>query len=117
NQLHIHVELVQVAQYAATIEAMRADKVDIVHFGALSYLIAAQKAGAQAIVSRGFADGHLGGYRSVIAVPKDSPIHSMQDLKARAKSVIFAFADPASTSGDLYPRVGLLNLGIDPEKD
>lgn len=117
SQLHIRVDLVQLDHYAATIEAMRAQKVDIASFGALSYLIAAQKAGAQAIVSRGTPDGRIGGYRAVIAVPKDSPIHSMQDLKARAKSIVFAFADPASTSGNLYPRVGLLDLGIDPEKD
>jgi len=117
SQLHIPVDLVQVSQYAATIEAMRADKVDIAHFGGLSYLIAAQKAAAQAIVSRGYAGGRLAGYRSLIAVPKNSSIHSIQDLKAHAKSLVFAFADPASTSGNLYPRVGLLSLGIDPERD
>ncbi len=117
NQLHIPVDLVQVDQYAATIEAMRADKVDFAHFGGLSYLIAAQKAGAQAIVARGYPDGRLAGYRSLIAVPSDSPIHSLQDLRARAKGVVFAFADPASTSGDLYPRVELQSLGIDPERD
>ncbi len=117
SQLHIPIDLVQVEQYSATIEAMRADKLDIAHFGALAYIIAAQKAGAQAIVAKGYPDGKLGGYRSLIAVPKDSPIHSIQDLKARAKSIVFAFADPASTSGNLYPRVGLQKMGIDPERD
>jgi len=117
SQLHIPVDLVQVQGYAPTIEAMRADKVDIAHFGALSYLIAAQKAGAVAIVARGYANGELGGYHSVIAVPKDSPYHTLADLKAHAKDIVFAFADPASTSGDLYPRVELQDIGIDPEKD
>lgn len=117
GQLHMPVEVIAVEGYAPTIEAMRADKVDLATFGALGYIIAAQKAGAQAIAARGFPDGSIGGYRSVIAVPKDSPIHSMQDLKAHAKDIVFAFADPASTSGDLYPRVGLLDAGIDPEKD
>jgi len=117
NQLHLPVNLVQVSQYSATIEAMRADKVDIAHFGGLSYLIAAQKADAQAIVAHGFPDGKLGGYHSVIAVPKDSPYHSMADLKAHAKDIVFALADPASTSGDLYPRVELQSIGIDPDRD
>ncbi len=117
SQLHLPVNLVQVEQYAATIEAMRANKLDIAHFGALAYIIAAQKAGAQAIVSRGYPNGRISGYRSLIAVPRDSPIHSIEELKARAKSVVFAFADPASTSGNLYPRVELQNMGIDPEKD
>jgi phosphonate transport system substrate-binding protein len=38
-------------------------------------------------------------------------------LKDHAKDIVFAFGDPASTSGNLYPRVGLLNAGINPEKD
>lgn len=117
SQLHIPVEVVRVEGYAPAIEAMRAEKIDMGNFGSLSYLIAAQKAGAQAIVARGNPDGTLGGYRSVIAVPKNSPYHSIEDLKAHAKDIVFAFADPASTSGNLYPRVGLLNAGINPEKD
>lgn len=117
SQLHIPIEVVRVEGYAPTIEAMRADKVDIATFGALGYIIAAQKAGAQAIVARGFPPDKIGGYRSVIAVPRNSPYHSLADLKAHAKDIVFAFANPASTSGDLYPRVGLLSAGIDPEKD
>ena len=50
-------------------------------------------------------------------MPKDSPYHSLADLKAHAKDIVFSFSDPASTSGNLYPRVGLLNAGINPEKD
>jgi len=117
SQLHMPVEVVSVVGYGPTIEAMRAEKVDLARFGSLSYIIAAQKAGAQAIAAHGFADGSLGGYKSVIAVPKDSPIRSLQDLKAQAKDIVFAFADPASTSGNLYPRVGLLDAGIEPERD
>jgi phosphonate transport system substrate-binding protein len=117
RELHRPVEVVRVEGYGPTIEAMRAEKVDIAGYGALGYIIAAQKAGAEAIVSRGNPDGTLGGYRSMIAVPKNSPIHSLQDLKAHAKDIVFSFSDPASTSGNLYPRVGLLNAGINPEKD
>jgi phosphonate transport system substrate-binding protein len=117
KQLHIPVEVVNVQGYASTIEAMRAEKVDISLFGPLSYLLAAQKAGAEAIVARGYSDGSLAGYRSIIAVPKDSPIHTVEDMKLHAKELTFAFSDPASTSGNLYPRVGLLSMGINPERD
>ncbi len=117
SQLHIPVELIQVDTYASTIEAMRAQKVDIATYGGLSYILASQKAGAEAIVARGFPNGSRGGYRSVIAVPKNSPIHSMADLKAHAKDLVFDFADPASTSGYLYPRVGLQSMGINPDTD
>jgi phosphonate transport system substrate-binding protein len=117
EQLHMPVEMVLVDGYGPTIEAMRAEKIDMISGSSLTYLLAAQKAGAEAIVARGFPDGSIGGYRSVIAVPKDSPIHSMQDLKAHASDLVFAFAEPASTSGYLYPRVGLQNANIDPDKD
>jgi len=117
SQLHMPVDVVRVEGYAPTIEAMRADKVDVATYGGLGYILASQKAGAEAIVARGFPDGQIGGYRSMIAVPKDSPYHSMQDLKAHAKDIVFAFADPASTSGYLYPRVELQSIGIDPDKD
>ncbi len=117
SQLHIPVELTQVEGYASTIEAMRAQKVDIAGYGGLGYILASQKAGAEAIVARGFPNGSMGGYRSVIAVPKNSPIHSMADLKAHAKDLVFDFADPASTSGYLYPRVGLQSMGINPDTD
>jgi phosphonate transport system substrate-binding protein len=117
KQLHMPVEVVAVQGYAPTIEAMRADKVDIAGFGPLAYIIAAKNAGAEAIAAYGSPDGSLGGYRSVIAVPKNSPIHSVEDLKAHAKDLVFAFSDPASASGNLYPRVGLLSMGINPERD
>ncbi len=117
EQLHMPVDVVKVEGYASTIEAMRTEKIDLANFGSLSYTIAAQTAGAEAITAMGNPDGTLGGYRSVIAVPRNSPYHSLQDLKAHAKDIVFAFGDPASTSGNLYPRVGLLNAGINPEKD
>ena len=117
EQLHMPVDMVLVDGYGPTIEAMRAEKVDMISGSSLTYLLAAQKAGAEAIVARGYPDGSIGGYRSVIAVPKDSPIHSMQDLKAHAKDLVFAFAEPASTSGYLYPRVGLMDAGINPDTD
>jgi phosphonate transport system substrate-binding protein len=117
KQLNMPVEVVRVDGYAATVEAMRAEKIDMFSGSSLTYLLAAEKAGAQAIAARGFPDGAIGGYRSVIIVPKDSPIHSMQDLKAHARELVFAFAEPASTSGYLYPRVGLVSNGIDPDRD
>lgn len=117
EQLHMQVEIVSVEGYAPAIEAMRAQKIDMGTFGSLSYIIASQKAGAEAIAARGNPDGSIGGYRSAIGVPKNSPIHSIEDLKAHAKDLVFAFSDPASTSGNLYPRVGLMSMGINPEKD
>jgi phosphonate transport system substrate-binding protein len=96
---------------------MHTGKVDIATFGPLGYIIASQKAGAEAIVASGNADGTLGTYNSIIAVPKASPLHSIADLKAHAKNLTFMFVDPASTSGYLIPRAYLQSIGINPDTD
>jgi phosphonate transport system substrate-binding protein len=46
-------------------------------------------------------------------VKGDSPYQSVADLRGKS----FAFVDPASTSGYLFPRAGLIKLGLgEPEK-
>src|ERR1700761_3278154 len=116
-QLHIPVEVLEIAGYAPTIEAMRAAKVEIATFGPLSYIIASEKAGADAIVAPGPPDHKLLSYNSILVVPRNSPIHSIADLKAHAKNLTIAFVDPASTSGYLIPRAYLESIGMNPEKD
>ena len=54
EQLHMPVEVVRVEGYGPTIEAMRAEKVDMISGSSLTYILAAQKAGAEAIVARGY---------------------------------------------------------------
>ena len=111
------VELVQASSYAPTIEAMRAGKIDIVRAGGpFTYLIAHEKAGAEAIVSVGTSAGP-GLYRSAIVAFPGAGIENMQDLAARAGSIDFAFVDPASSSGHLIPRAQLERVGINPEDD
>ena len=44
-------------------------------------------------------------------VRADSGINSLSDLKGKS----FAFVDPASTSGHLYPKTLLLSKGLDPK--
>jgi phosphonate transport system substrate-binding protein len=116
-QLHIPVEIINVSGYAPTIEAMHTGKVDIAAFGPMGYLIASQKAGAEAIVASGNPDHTVGSYNTIIAVPKESPLHSIADLKAHAKDTVFMFVDPASTSGYLIPRAYLQSIGINPDTD
>jgi phosphonate transport system substrate-binding protein len=117
SQLNIPVEVIDVSGYAPTIEAMHTGKIDIATFGPLGYILASKKAGAEAIVSTGDATGKLASYNSIIAVPKSSSLHSIDDLKAHAKDVTFMFVDPASTSGYLIPRAYLQGIGINPDRD
>lgn len=109
------VELVQATSYAPTIEAMRAGKIDIIRAGGpFTYMIAHEKAGAEAIVSVGTSQGP-GLYRSAIVAYPGSGIHSLEDLVARSGEIDFAFVDPASTSGHLIPRARLESAGINPD--
>jgi phosphonate transport system substrate-binding protein len=96
--------------YNGVIEAMRAKKLDVAFFGPFSYVLAAQVANAEC-----FAIAPLGkagaSYRSIIIARKDRGIRSLADLKGRT----FAFVDPSSTSGHLFPKAGLLKAGFDPD--
>lgn len=51
-------------------------------------------------------------YNSYIIVHKDSPIKSFPELKGK----VFAFTDPKSNSGKLYPTYLLKTMGSAPEK-
>jgi phosphonate transport system substrate-binding protein len=44
---------------------------------------------------------------------KDSGIKSVKGLKGKT----FAFVDPSSTSGHLFPKAGLIKAGFNPDKD
>jgi len=50
-------------------------------------------------------------YRGIIFVRKDSGINTLKDLKGKS----FAFNEPASTSGYLYPFTMLHDAGINPQ--
>ena len=99
--------------YTATVEAMRARKVDAAYFGPFSYVLAAQVADARVFVVPGSADGITTTYNSLIVTHASSGITTLDELKGRD----FAFVDPASTSGHLIPRALLVKAGIEPERD
>jgi phosphonate transport system substrate-binding protein len=109
------VDFYMTSDYASVIEAMRAKKVDIAHLGELAYLLAVDRAGAEAIVTYGTTNGKRL-TSSIILTSSKSGIKSMDDVKKRCKEMSLTFADPASTSGHLYPRDYLNSIGLNPEK-
>ncbi|NJO68382.1 MAG: phosphate/phosphite/phosphonate ABC transporter substrate-binding protein [Bacteroidetes bacterium] len=109
------VDFFVATDYAAVIEAMRSNKVDIAQLGELSYILAAERAGAEAIVMTGTSQGQRF-TSSVILTGKQSGLKSMDDVKNRAKELSFCFGDPASTSGHLIPRNYLNTINLAPEK-
>lgn len=111
EQLGVPVEAYQANSYNAAIEAMKNQKADLALFGQFSYIVAADRANAEAIA--GISIKELEGQpSSVIIVPKDSDIQSIADLKGKT----MGFVDPVSTSGHLLPKATIVKeLGIEPE--
>ena len=96
--------------YAGVIEAMGAGRADIGWLNTFSYVIAHQKYGVEVrLVTVRFG---LPYYRAEIIAQSASGINSLADLKGKR----FAFVDPASTSGYLFPLAGLKKAGYDPTK-
>jgi phosphonate transport system substrate-binding protein len=112
----IPVELREANSYGAVIEAMRSKKVDVATMGPLSYLLAADRGGAEAIAVPGRISTGPGTYQSCIIVRSDSPIQSVEQLVKGAGGYTFSFVDPASTSGHLLPRAYFDSIGFDPDK-
>jgi len=112
KKLGVKIETFVATDYTGIIEAMRADKLDVAFFGPFSYVLAADKADAESFAV-GVRKSGKSTYQSIIIAHKDSGIKTLEDLKGKD----FAFVDPASTSGNLFPRSLLSKSGIDPEKD
>ncbi|MFE7420432.1 phosphate/phosphite/phosphonate ABC transporter substrate-binding protein [Rhodococcus sp. NPDC057529] len=110
----IPVEFQNATDYAAVIEGQRAGKVQIAGYGPFSYVTAkdAGVATTPIAVPVDTADAEPG-YKSYAITKAGSTIKSLADF--RGKTV--CFVDPSSTSGYLYPSAGLLEAGIDPQKD
>lgn len=115
--LHMQVDATQTTGYGAVIEALRADKVDVASISPFSYIIASEKVPIEAIVMRGTKDGAPGEYGGVLAVPGDSPIHSVDDLVKHSRELTISFVDPASASGFLVQNAYLQSRGLDPQRD
>jgi len=112
--------------FAASIEALGAEKAQVSFLNTFSVLLAEQKYGViPALVAiRKYAtndldpDKALGGqpqpfYKGQFIAGADKGIKAFADLKGKT----FCFVDPNSTSGYIVPRIILKANGIDPDTD
>ena len=111
--LGVPVNIVRGTDYAAVVEAMRAEQIQFASIGPANYALANKVMGdlvTPVAVARD-KEGALG-YYSVIAVRADSDYQTLEDIKGKS----FAFADPNSTSGYAVPSYYLsteLNTSAD----
>jgi phosphonate transport system substrate-binding protein len=112
QRLRVSIKMHQATDYAGTIEALKARKLEFARFGPAAYAQAWLITGGKVepIVVEMDSDG-LTGFHSVVVVKSESPYQSLADLKGKA----FAFADPNSTSGYVAPLFFLREDKIDPE--
>jgi len=106
----IPVRFTSVVDYAATVEGLAANRLEMVWYGGLTSVQAAKQAkGAHRIIMRK-EDAE---FKSYFITRKETGIKTLKDLKGKT----FAFGSVSSTSGHLMPRYYLLKVGINPEKD
>ncbi|MEX5665780.1 phosphonate ABC transporter substrate-binding protein [Pseudomonas neuropathica] len=97
--------------YNGIIEALRSGKLDVAYLGPFSYVLATSVADVEAFSVAVTKKTGQSAYKSVILARKDSGIHSLADLKGHT----FAFVDPSSASGHLFPKAGLEQEGFAPD--
>jgi len=113
EKINCEVKIFVATNYNAEIEAMRAGKLEVGEFGPLGYVLAHQVAKAQAVAAFGKPDGKPDTYWASLVTYPSSGIKTVADIKGHS----FAFSDPTSTSGHLFPAYGLRKGGVDPDKD
>jgi phosphonate transport system substrate-binding protein len=113
EKLGCDVKVYVATNYNAEIEAMRNGKLEVGQFGPLGYVLAHQVAKAEAVATFATKDNKPSTYWASLVTWPGSGIKTVTDIKGHS----FAFSDPASTSGHLFPAYGLRKAGLDPDKD
>ena len=97
------------ANYTAVISAMGAGTVDVGWLSPLPYVIAHDQYDVDVILTT--VRNNSTDYWSFIITRTDTGINKLSDLKGKK----FAYGDPVSTSGSIYPKHLIRASGYDPE--
>ena len=108
QQLGMPVKFVPVSDYAAVVESMASDRIDLAWLGGFTFVqLYLKDAEARPLVQR--EQDRVFTSKFVTADPK---VQSLADLKGKT----FAFGSISSTSGSLMPRYFMLQDGVVPEE-
>ena len=111
KETSLKVEYTPVTDYAAVVEGMATNKIDLAWLGGFTFVQAKIRTngGVTPIVQR--AEDAV--FTSKFIVPLDSAAKTLADLKGKT----MVFGSPSSTSGHLMPRFFLMQAGVDAGKD
>lgn len=103
------VERVQRRTYTEVNDLLRNGEVDLAFVCTSSYLVGRREFGMQLLVAPQVHGKTV--YRALIIVPAGSTAKSLEDLRG----AVFAFTDPISFTGRVYPTYLLQQMGQTPE--
>lgn len=106
-----NVEFFLPTSYASVVEAMLGGFVDLGMHGPYSYVIAQEKDPELRVIAtyakhKGNFQEEGPGYKAVLVARADSGLKSIEDIKG----TVIGLTDPASTSGNLLPRVSFTKV-------
>ena len=107
-QLGMPVKFTPVADYAAVVESLAADRIDLAWLGGFTFVQTRLKTGDAIPLVQREQDAQF----TSKFISADPAIKSVQDLTGKT----FAFGSVSSTSGSLMPRYFMLQDGIKPEE-
>jgi phosphonate transport system substrate-binding protein len=110
QKLAMKVEFTPVTDYAASVEGLINNKLDMVWFGGFTFVQAKARSGNKVIPLVQREEDEK--FKSVFITTNKS-INKLEDLKGKT----FAFGSESSTSGHLMPRSFLLAAKINPDTD
>lgn len=109
EKMNIKTEIIYTKSYIEMSDLLKKDMVDIAYVCGLPYVIDHDTFGLELLAAPVFMGKPL--YQSYLIVPADSTAKSMKDLEGKT----FAFSDPLSNSGMLFPFFKLRSMGQTPE--
>ena len=108
DRLAVKVSLFVATNYAGTVRALEAGQLDLAYLGGLTYVQARQRTRIEPLVTETDRETGEREYLSQVVTRPDSGVNRLEDLAGKD----FAFGDPSSTSGSLYPRAMLVDAGF-----
>lgn len=110
QQIGMKVEFIPVTDYAAVVEGLASNKVDLAWLGGFTFVQARLRTGNAIPIAQREEDK---AFTSKFIANAASGINSLADIKGKN----FTFGSVSSTSGHLMPRYFLLQQKLDPDKD